>query len=646
MIGKNKDSKNSKDLCFSDEDSDSINFEIPFPVNNIGVTPSSEADFNDPNCWNKEDLDILEFGSKPVPRRNTPRFLARPPRRTVPSTLKIDMDPLTAKIFDKTANKSQIECTLLDLKQLIDDCYKTIQNCEDFSLRETNISIGNCVFTLKIIDQDILVSDKCEVSKHFKSTQATSQKEVFFPESVLDYCKDYELDMEKAFNADESLHMNQRISVPVVPCKYKFMDDLQLASLKQSNQDQNTLKQELEWQRQEIKVLKGQLKAKLQELACKEKLVKQELEKIKKDQVNLVKETVKIEKSLEDLNDKKEKYSSFTAKLQKIAATLSVPADSQRDSFISNTSYASIDQSFTNDEEELKSLEHDLKDLESQCKSAKSEAAESLQLKISRIKSRINGIKSEKIMSSSINKSASIRNTISAMQRVYSIKQPLPHKALTASRKSIVPLIPFTQKLNGSRKSVASPLPFSIGHAHTKSSTISPDFPPEMNSARSYMASPTNERMEMHAQQRSDGFSCWNYAKNQENESRDEEEGTKKSLALKEQRLREKEEELSKKENWIRSNLEKNFKETEYFTLVKNEKMSLNRIKKELEVKERSLEDKMNDVEKLENGFREKFRELERKTWEIEAEKQKLDNDKEDLLAKIEEMKIFVRQNI
>ena len=645
MIGKIKDTKNSKDPFFSDADSDSINFEIPFLVNNLDVNPPSEANFNAMETWDKEDLEILGFDTKPGHHRKPLKLPARPPRKIAPSPLKLDLDPLKKKIPVKQAIPKLIECTLLDLKQLIEDCYKTIQNFENFSIREASISIGNQMLTLKISEQDILVSDKSEISKNFKFTQSRSEKEVVFPETILNYCKNYELDMEKAFNSDESCQVSQRISLPVAPCKLVFMNQLQIASLKQSNHDQISLKQELEWQRQEMKVLKGQLKSKIQELSCRDKLAKQELEKLKISQVNLVKESVNIEKSWENLNNKKEKYSKLTAKLQKMAKNLSVPLDSQRDSFISNTSYTSIDHSFVN-EEELKSLEQELKDLEVQYKSARAEAAESIQLKISRIKSRINAIRSEKVMSSSLNKSASIKNTISAMQKAFSIKQPLPHKALTASHKSIVPLVPFTQKLNGSRRSVASPLPFHTGHAYTKSYTISPDFPPDNSGTRSNIGTPTTERLEMHAQQRSDGFFNSNYAKNQETESRDEEEGTRKSLVLKEQRLREKEEELSKKENWIRNNLEKNFKEIEYFQFVKNEKMGLNRVKKELEVKERSLEDKMHDVERLEHGFRDRFMELERKKCEFEAEKQKLDNDKEDLLVKIEEINAFVMQHL
>lgn len=619
--------KGSKEFFLSDEDSDSISFDLPFPDPN----PSNKIE----QTWEKDDLEIPEFEIYPIAQSSLSNFITE-----LEGLLKI---PLPKDSISSLANclqkliQNQVECTLIDLKQLIDDCYKTIQNFENFHISNSSISLGNYCFKLKIDDSDLHVADKSEISKNFQATETRQKLRFDFPKSVIDYCEDYELDMIKAFESN-TMQLNPQISA-------QFVNDIQIQNFKLNTLEQFNSKQEIQWQKQEIKTLKGQIKSKLQKILCKEQEMKKEFEKFKKDKVNLVKDAAKIEKACEDLNERKEKYSKFLDMLQKITSNLSAKNDSHMNSFASNSSFVSIDQSFTNDEEELKGLEQELKDLEMRYKTSPADSIESIQTKISRVRSRITGIKTEKMLSSSMNKSASIKNVMSAMQKVYSIKQPLPHKALTASHKSIIPSVPFSQVLNNSRRATISPLPFTVANDFARANTMLPELiSPGQN--RSHIGTPTTERLEIHAHQRSDGFYNSNYRKNQETEPRDSEATVKRSIMLKEARLQDKEEELSKKENWIRNNLERNFKDQEYLNLLKTEKMNLNRVKKELEVKERNIEEKMTEIEKIEEQVEARKKTLEKKEYDIEAEWQRLENDKEDLVVKIQEIKLFVQQNI
>ena len=533
---------------------------------------------------------------------------------------------------------NQIECDLLELKNHLDNCYKVIQDFENFSIQESHLFIGNYLLKIKINDKDTHITNKGEIAENFIVTEIQAKKLLDKSQSLITFERDYELAMQKSFEDNKEIRINQRISPVKLSNTSNFMIEMQTNAFKQNKLDQISIKQELEWQRQEIKIVKGQIKAKRQDLVNKENEIKKESNNLRNEQVKLVKETARLEKSWEEINEKQEKYKKFIEFLHDIMSTISVRID-LCNSFNSNSSILSIEQDHNNEDDEMKSLETELQELENQLKTEPKESSEAIQLKISRIKSRIVGIRSEKMMNNSLLKSTSVRNVMFAIQKSFLMRKPLPHKELTANHRSIVPTIPFTQTLPHQRSSLITSLPMNISQISSKQSS-----PNNATTCRSSIGTPTTERLNNHMHQRSEGCFGQQTSKNRENDAHEDVREKRKSLTIKEARLQEKEDELAKKENWIRNNLEKNFHDQEYLNLLKTEKMNLNRVKKQLEAKERNIEEKMIEIERVEIDLSNKDKELDNIRIEIDKDKIKLEDERGELLQKIEDIKNFIKK--
>lgn len=637
----------SRESSLSNIDSDSISFDIP-----------PQADKNPKKALNEAnaDIELWEQDFNPNPElkilQDKARFL-KTFAEELESKLKVPIPKDSIESISQALLKlihNKIECTIYDLKQLIDDTYKIVKNFESFKIKDSTLHIGNSAFTISILDKDFYTGKKPEISKLFLPLTETIKKQPDFPNTFIDMCKNYELSLQKAY--ENSVYTNIANVVPTSSFKKStFLQDLQLQSYRANTLEQRTLKKELEWGKNEIKVLKGQLKEKIHEVQIKDRDNKNEFFKLKEERARLLKEKEKIEKNSEDLDDKKRKFLIWAEGLKKIVEGLNEKIEvANHSSFMSmNNSFTSIEQSFVNEDDEQKSLESELKDLELQLYKVSTDNKDSLQTRINRIKTRIQVLRSEKLVNQSSRRTNKLKNAVSNMQNVMGIKYPLPHNPLSASHRSIIPSTPFTQTLSTAKRSAMTPVQFSIAPIHNRSTTYTPPSPINfpLSQGRSSALTPTTERLELHEHTKSDSLYSVDMKKSFEG---DEKDGIiakeTRSLMLREARLAEKEEELVKKEKWIRSNLEKCRNDKEYLEIVKNERMNLNRTKKELEAKGKALEGKYVEVEKVQTGVRRKSECLDRKTMEIDADRMRLDSEREDLIQKIEDIKRFVEENL
>ena len=187
---------------------------------------------------------------------------------------------------------------------------------------------------------------------------------------------------------------------------------------------------------------------------------------------------------------------------------------------------------------------------------------------------------------------------MSKVQTSMAIRPSLHHNLLKSTYRSIAQPVHLTQNLPKERRSVLTPVPFAMTRLQSKSN-LSNFGSPKYDLGSEQLNLAINDRFEFQCYHRSDGFLSNEYKKTQETEDK-EEENKGRALIIKEARLMTKEEELNKKELRIQSYWEKNIEENELAEIIKTERMNINRMKKEVEAKEKAVEEKMAEVDLLE----------------------------------------------
>ena len=115
-------------------------------------------------------------------------------------------------------------------------------------------------------------------------------------------------------------------------------------------------------------------------------------------------------------------------------------------------------------------------------------------------------------------------------------------------------------------------------------------------------------------------------------------------LSIKEARLKEKEEMINKKEEFFWNNFK--ISEIEDLHFIKIEKMNLNKAKKIYEARQRKLEEKLKETEKIVNEVKLKEVEIDEKVSELEKQSLLLKEEKMTALERLENIKNFLQKNI
>lgn len=533
-----------------------------------------------------------------------------------------------------------ITCSILDLKKSIEDLYKAIQNFEDYGETNAKLYLGSFVFTLNIFEKDLIPGTKIEIGKNFASFFQTHKELEKLPEFLSHFTKSLESEMSKSYSDSISHSSIKPITTSVLYKNHNYLSDLENFQLRKDSLQTFNMKKEIEWDRHELKFMKGQLKSKLQEIKIREKDLKIESSKISEGRIKVAKDNQKMEKILEDLEDRKIRFLKMQENLKNIVNEKPRLSECNlNSSFMSNSSIASMDVGESL-EEEQKILEKELDELKLGLSQSGPEVQDSLSMKINKIQNRLTTIRSEKMLSMTNKRSHKMNTVISKLQKTMSIKQnPLPRMPLSSSHKSIIPSIPFTQTLSG-RRSTFTPIPFQISTHHTRSPTYTPPNPlTPLGANRSNNTTPINERVELHTHKKSEGFFPSDFRHSLETEEKDEYQEQKlRSLVLKEARLLQKEEEILKKENWVKSNMDRSINDKDVLETIRAERMNINRKLKEYEAKEKRLEDKYMELEKLESKVFNRNKDIERQQVDFELEKGRFEQEKDEWYQKLDDI--------
>jgi hypothetical protein len=548
-----------------------------------------------------------------------------------------------------------ISCSILDLKQTIETCYNLIDQFELQNQRTSKLNLGNYIFTLNLTDKDPLPGSKKEISLNLGSfivsnpLNPSKLSDLSSPSKFADFSEILMKDMLSSYQETMNYTSSTKVPKQVQYKHFSFMADLENFNLRKGSLETFNMKKEIEWDRQELKFMKGQVKTKLHELKTREKEIKEESNRIRTERVKLAKESQRLEKEVEEVDEKRARYFKLQETLKDIMNSRPrVSEVNLNSSFMSNSSFTSVDPGESLDEEQ-KLLEKELEDLKQALSQSCPENQDSITMKITKIQTRLTSIRSERLLTSNHKRSIKMTSTISKLQKSMSIKQaPLPRMPLSTSYKSIVPMTALPPSLASGRRTTITPIPFQLSSHHVRSPTYTPPVPlTPTSSNRSNNATPINERVELHSHKKSEGYFTSEFRGSLETEEKDENQEQKlKSLVLKEARLLMKEEEILKKENIIKANLDKRISDKDILDVVRNERMAMNRKSKECDARERKVEEMFAEAERFEGKVKSRSREVERAQSDLDAERGRFEQEKEEFYQKIEEIKRLVVENI
>lgn len=602
------------------------------------VQKVEEIDF-----WDKEENEIIDYS-----HIKSKYFADFTKELSQALEIKLPDDSIQSLVKSlQSSIQNFISCTILDLKRTIDDCYNAINHFELHGQTSSKLCLGNYIFTLNITDKDLNPGSKAEISLNlasfYPSASTSTSNNVPFSDNLLNQ-------MVEAYKETLEYSNCKEIRQATYYKNFNYLSDLENFTLRKTSLETFNMKKEIEWDRQELKYLKGQAKAKVQELKNKEKEIKDVDSKLRTERIRLAKESQSLEKQFQDVDDRRSKYQKLQDSLKEVLSTRPRASEANlNSSFMSSSSITSIaSMDFTeNLDDEQQILEKELEELKQIHSACSPDELESITMKIQKIQVRLTSIKSEKLISFSQRRSIKMNSVISKMQKSLSIKQaPLPRMPLSTSQKSMIPPAPFAPSMSG-RRTTITPIPFQLSSHHVRSPTYTPPIPLTPSSNRSNNTTPINERIELHSHKKSEGFFTSDFRSSLETEEKDENQDQKlRSLVVKEARLKQKEEELVKKENFIKANLDKKVTDRDVLETLRTERMAMNRRTKEYEAKERKLEEMFAEAEKMDGQVRTRVRSLEKAQGELESDRSKLEQERDEFYSKMEEMQRLVLENL
>ena len=493
------------------------------------------------------------------------------------------------------------DCSVQDLYMAVQRLTEIIRNYEILKITQGIFFLGKQEISLNINNQDTAVAEKMEIQtvllNSIQNRSKSQYNDISVPVDLVEALNHYETDMCKAFEAS----VKEDSWKEQVKCLNKssvFFAEQQSNMLRQAKLEQAAIKYDLDWQKDEFKLLKTQLKCKKNEVVNKELELTYRYNNLRKHRLSMAHESVVFEQKIENFEGKKELLSQVTDKISDLIQGLTVKSVSPK-----KNPPPEICTSFQNTQDEISYLESELKALETQFKKASPAQAESLHTQIYRVKTKISGLKSIQMLKSTFQSAKSAKNLMQNFTKVYSVRTACPHKTTGGF---------------GSNKS--SPLNTS---AKFNFSQI------EKESVKS-----TDKK------ERRTSLCDSDYL-----ETRESENEKKDSSNYKEARLIDKEEELRRKEERLVKALEKIGNEGE-MELIKEEIVNLSRVKRFYESRQKQLENKLIENDRIKESLREKEKDLENKIEETEELNSKLRDDKKDLLVQLENVKLFIEENL
>lgn len=323
-----------------------------------------------------------------------------------------------------------INCTLQDLHEGVRILLDTIENYEKVNRKTGKFLLGNHEFILKINGKDMAITSKDKIagfiSKDWQSFTEKSEITSSFPNSLIEMCREYEESMLLAYE--------EKTQPPVLINSCRKINytsqcavEMQLALLRQSKNDQGKIKNELEWEKAELKTVRSTMKQKKNEL-------QDEINYLKSKRVDMVNEWIKAEKEAERVNKKKEVLQKVLEKLGRFFEEIDEEGRG-RVELVQKLS----EEKGSGVEKEIEELEGKLKELDKMLRKCSKDEMDQINTQIYRVKTKISGLKSISAINGVMNMRKSAKNAMNNLNRVYSIdhvKSKTPIKRYSATQNS------------------------------------------------------------------------------------------------------------------------------------------------------------------------------------------------------------------
>ncbi|CAG9322249.1 unnamed protein product [Blepharisma stoltei] len=384
----------------------------------------------------------------------------------------------------------EIKCSLSDMYKLISDAKQIITETETNKSYNGILKLGDFSIDILIEHNDLILQEKSNLSKEILthlsvkpiiSTKNISPEQAYinqleneieelkrnsmFPDEIFDFTKNlkhkleetYEKSSEEfsgSFNSDNSLELTKS-TMELFPNSSRPVLHLDLHKINRGNNEVKKMKEELEWQINEMQITKNQYKNKLNEMQQQQALFQQQANLIKAKTVELEKDKENFEKEKEKLVQEKKDFEEKQSKLKNdIRNTFSRhnrgasgdffrPPKSRKNS---EKCYYSSREGTPEPiiDEEADALYEELQKAQALLQTANAENADSIVIKINRIKTQLSNLRSAKALNHFQAHSNSIQHVINTMEKQFETRDirkasPVPRKAVISTPSDFAP---------------------------------------------------------------------------------------------------------------------------------------------------------------------------------------------------------------
>lgn len=345
-----------------------------------------------------------------------------------------------------------IECSLMDLYQLVENGKKIISQVESQIKFRGRLILGNFKLDIKVIVEDSPLVEKNLIAEGFFSEKNVKKQKAEMRDFAM--VDEYFKNMEKNANfamaelgfdeiSDGTLRVGQSDKEKHSEKNYIMME-LEYAMLNKMKIQEEIRIKELEWQGLQVKLKKSSYFNRMARMNAREEELRKFSKGISEETVKNAKERQALEEECELLDQKiaakeafyEEKIEFITKVLQEIEDSKAEPHDTSR---INRSHVSRVYDSPSITEEipldtQIKDLELELRALEIEYKKSKvPETLESIQTSITRVKSSLLNLQSLKAIKKNERTSSALRSTIQRVEKHWENSAELPTNSRTGS---------------------------------------------------------------------------------------------------------------------------------------------------------------------------------------------------------------------
>lgn len=325
-----------------------------------------------------------------------------------------------------------VECSLGDLYQLQDDVSKIITYVENDIKKTGRLTLGNMKLDIKVVYNDAHFPEKSDISEGFSSCNDISAVGSNISiQALTDFFCQTEEQMIKAFESFEffpSKAIKKYDNLQKDPNRSAVIMFLEYSILKNFKSGENVRMQELEWQASQAKNKKSYFFNKSKKMNMREEELRRLNKNVSQQTVKNAKDREMIEEEMREFQKSQDDYlASINQKVEYIRQVLQEIEDTKfevrEDVMINKSINKKLYEAPSITEEvpidlQIKELENELERLEHKYKTSKvPETLESISTSINHIKSTLLNFQSLKAMKKTERASSALRNVMKTMER-------------------------------------------------------------------------------------------------------------------------------------------------------------------------------------------------------------------------------------